>query len=72
MMLDDLGLVDTKADNAAAEKMVQLLKRAEALSDTNMNAEEAIVFCAGLAESGNAEARELKHLIEEALKDPFF
>ena len=72
MMLDDLGLVDVKADKAAAEKLVQLLERAEGLSGkSNMNAEEAIAFCAKLAESG-AEARELKHLIEEALKDPFF
>ena len=73
MMLDDLGLIDVKADIAAAEKMVQLSKRAAALSGkSNLNAEEAIAFCTKLAESGNAEARELKHLIEEALKDPFF
>lgn len=53
--------------------MVELLKRAEALSGkSNMNAEEAIAFCAMLAESGNAEAGELEHLIEDALKDPFF
>jgi hypothetical protein len=73
MMLDDLGLIDVKADIAAAEKMVQLLSRAAALSGkSNLNAEEAIAFCAKLAESGSAEARELKHLIEEALKDPIF
>ena len=73
MMLDDLGLVDVKADKAAAEKLVQLLERVEALSGkSNMNAEEAIAICPMLAGKGNAEARELKHLIEEALKDPFF
>ena len=73
MMLDDLGLVDVKADKAAAEKLVQLLERVEALSGkSNMNAEEAIAICLMLAGRGNAEARELKHLIEEALKDPFF
>ena len=61
MMLDDLGLIDVNAGKAADEKMLQLLRRATALSGkSNLNAEEAIALCAKLAESGNAEARELK------------
>lgn len=65
--LANMEALDAQAEGTAANKMLELVVRAEALAGQEMNTGEAIAFMANRAEGGDEEARALL----DGINDPF-
>jgi len=65
--LANMEILDGQAEQAAAQKMLQLLDRAETIAGIEMNTGDAVAFMAARAEAGDEEAKALL----EGIKDPF-
>ena len=65
--LANMEALDAEAEGAAANKMLELVVRAEALAGREMNTREAITFMAERAEGGDEEAKALL----DGINDPF-